>query len=241
MLRIFYPMLREVRNPDETLAVEGEELRYLMLARRSRIGDACQLFDGQGHTASATLSALTPHVATLRAQPPTFAAPLRPRILVVQAILKGDRMDLCLEKLVETGADEILLVNAERTIAKAPPAKSPARQQRWASQLLAAARQSERAYVPVAHGPLDLREALALVPATATKRATDPNGAPWPMRAEGEARPAELALAVGPEGGFTPEEYAVLAAAGFLGHAISPNILRAETAGPVAVALARVL
>ncbi len=227
--------------------LQGEELRYLMLARRSRVGDACELFDGKGLVAAATMVAITPTQAELNVALPRHIPALRPRLIVLQGLIKGDRMDVCVEKLVETGADEIVLVNTERAVVKMGRDKSPARQGRWAAQVLAAARQSERAYVPTIDGPFELAEAIAKLPAEAYKCATDPAGVPWPVAASGAASDAAnnahvalaIAIAVGPEGGFSPQEYAQLHAAGFVSHAISPHILRAETAGPIAVALAR--
>ena len=250
MLRVFFPTLVEVRQPDTLVTLQGEELRYLMLARRSRVGDACELFDGAGLVAAATIAAIAPARAELRAAPPRHVPALRPRLIVLQSLIKGERMDVCLEKLVETGADEIWLIDTERAVVKLPPDKSAARQGRWAAQALAAARQSERAYLPTIDGPFELAEAIARVPAGAARCATDPAGAPWPLAPlatsspqAGDATPpaaaAALAIAIGPEGGFSPQEYARLHAAGFASHAISPHVLRAETAGPIAVALAR--
>ncbi|MBK9073147.1 MAG: 16S rRNA (uracil(1498)-N(3))-methyltransferase [Myxococcales bacterium] len=241
MLRVFFSTLSDVREPDTKVVLQGEELRYLMLARRSRVGDACELFDGGGLVAAATMVAIAPTQAELRVALPRHTPALRPRLVVLQSLIKGDRMDVCLEKLVETGADDILLVNAERAVVKMAADKSAARHGRWAAQVLAAARQSERAYLPTIDGPFELAEAIGKLPTDAFKCATDPTGTPWPTAATNAAisAAATLAIAVGPEGGFSPQEYAQLHAAGFVSHAISPHILRAETAGPIAVALAR--
>lgn len=208
-----------------------------MLARRSRVGDNCQLFDGRGWSADGTITAIGPTVATVRIGPPQQTNQIFPYVVVLQALIKGDRMDVCLEKLVETGADHIVLVATERSIVKVAAETSDARQQRRTAQIQAAARQCERAYVPSIIGPLSLAEAIAHVPADADKRATDPHGAPWPMHTAN--RKETLVVAIGPEGGFSPAEYEQLRLAGFSCYSISPYVLRAETAGPVAVALAR--
>lgn len=267
MIRLYVPSLARANLgsgstdvPRATIRIEGEELRYLMLARRSRVGDSCQLFDGQGLIADGAIAAIaTAHADIVLTAPPRQAPVIAPRIAVLQALIKGDRMDVCIEKLVETGADEIILVAAERSVVKLASASSSNRQARWQAQVAAAARQSARAYTPQIAGPFGLTEAITKIGGYADRRATDPHGQPWPRAPDNlphittmsvsmpngpvssEAdRGSDVAIAVGPEGGFTTSEYELLARHGFTAYAISPHVLRAETAGPVAVALTRV-
>src|SRR5688500_6499377 len=88
------------------LPVEGETYGYLFRVRRLAVGEPVVVFDGAGREAPARGGEVGPDRATLELDEPRAVAPARPRITVLQALIKGERMDWCLEKLVEVGADE---------------------------------------------------------------------------------------------------------------------------------------
>jgi 16S rRNA (uracil1498-N3)-methyltransferase len=151
--------------------------------------------------------------------------------------IKGDRMDACLEKLVEVGADEIVVWPAARAVVRWDGPRREARRARYEAALQAAARQCGRAQVPALAFAGDLGEAIARGGAglgVALDPASDGELAGLPL---GEA--AEVTVASGPEGGFAPGELEQLARAGFASVGLGPRVLRAETAPVIAVALIR--
>ena len=213
------------------LAVTGDEHHYLSRVRRARVGDEIELVDGQGHRARAVIEKIGERESVLRAGLVESIADAAPRLRVLVPLIKGDRMDTCLEKLVEVGADELVVWPAARSVVKLGGGRRDARLAHYEGLVQAAARQSGRARVPLVAIADSLAAAL---PATGVKIVLDPNAerAPFPA---GD----ELTIVSGPEGGLAPEELDVLSAAEFLSIGLGPRVLRAETAPVVAVVLVR--
>jgi 16S rRNA (uracil1498-N3)-methyltransferase len=220
---------------DLALPASGDAYHYLTRVLRLAPGARVVLFDGAGLEADAAIGAIDAERAVVCAAAPRPVAAPVPRIVVLQALIKGDRMDWCVEKLVEVGADEIAIVAAERSVVKLDGDRAAARQKRLQAVAAAAARQCGRADVPAVAAPEPLAAALRRVATCEIRLVGDP-AASAPPRA-GDA--ASVALLVGPEGGLAPAELDQAAAAGFAPVTLGPYVLRAETAGPVAVAALR--
>ncbi|MGE5185258.1 MAG: RsmE family RNA methyltransferase [Acidobacteriota bacterium] len=214
-----------------TLVVTGDEHHYLSRVRRARAGDALELVDGEGHRARAVIERIGERETLLRAGEVEAVVDAPPRVRVLVPVIKGDRMDTCLEKLVEVGADEIVVWPAARAVVKLEGDRRDARLAHYQALVQAAARQSGRARVPTVSLAASLAAALARAGACVV---LDPS-------AERGAFPAaaELTIVSGPEGGLAPEELDALTAAGGLSIGLGPRVLRAETAPVVAVALVR--
>jgi 16S rRNA (uracil1498-N3)-methyltransferase len=161
-------------------------------------------------------------------------AELPPRVRVLVPAIKGDRMDTCIEKLVEVGADEIVVWPAARAVVKLDGARRAARLEHYQALAQAAARQSGRASVPAVRAADSLSDAIDQLPAAGARVVLDPAAerGTWPSA-------DHVTLISGPEGGFAPGELDELAAAGFVSQGLGPRVLRAETAPVIAVALVR--
>jgi len=223
------------------LRVTGDEHHYLARVRRARIGDPVELVDGAGTRAAAVVTAISEDAAVLRVGAPERIAPRPPLVRALVPPIKGDRMDVCLEKLVEVGVDEIVIWPAARAVVRWDGARDDARREarraKLTAALQAAARQSGRAQVPALAFADDLSAAIARGAAglrVVLDPAADGELARLPL---GEA--AEVTVASGPEGGLAPSELDLLARAGFSAVGLGPRVLRAETAPVVAVALIR--
>lgn len=214
------------------LTITGDEHHYLHRVRRARAGDTLELVDGEGHRAAATIERITADATVVRAGVPERVPDAHPRVRALLPLIKGDRMDTCLEKLVEVGVDEIVLWPAARAVVRLEPDRRDARLAKYRAALQAAARQSGRASVPSIAAADSLAAAAAL--ATGTKLVLDPGA----ERAQISAAD-DVTIISGPEGGFAPEELDALAAAGWASMGLGPRVLRAETAPVVAVALVR--
>jgi 16S rRNA (uracil1498-N3)-methyltransferase len=156
---------------------------------------------------------------------------------VLQALIKGERMDWCLEKLVEVGVDEIVPCVTSRTVVKLADDRRAARHQRHLAIVREAARQCQRADLPVVHEATPLADALRAVTAERRLVAHPATAAPLLTAADGD--PASVALLIGPEGGLADDELALARATGFEPVSLGRTVLRAETAGVVAVAALR--
>jgi 16S rRNA (uracil1498-N3)-methyltransferase len=208
--------------------VTGDEHHYVMRVRRARVGDELELIDGSGQRASAVIERIATDHTVLRVDAPQAIVEPGPRVRVLVPLIKGDRMDGCLEKLVEVGADELVVWPAARSVVRLDDARRESRVAHYQAIAQAAARQSGRAHVPaVTYAPLS--QAIAGI---TNGVVLDPNAerAPFPS---GDA----ISIISGPEGGFAPDELDALAGWSHVG--LGANVLRADTAPIVAVALIR--
>lgn len=222
------------------LRVTGDEHHYLARVRRARAGDEIELVDGAGTRASAVIEKIDSDGVVLRVAEPAVIAARPPLVRVLVPPIKGDRMDACVEKLVEVGADEIVVWPAERAVVRWDADRLAARRAKYEAALQAAARQAGRAKVPALDFAADLAGAIAR--AGGLRVALDPAaGGEITGLAPQLAEAAEVAVASGPEGGLAPGELEQLERAGFAPIGLGPRILRAETAPVVAVALIRAL
>jgi 16S rRNA (uracil1498-N3)-methyltransferase len=249
-----------------TLRLAGPEHHYLMRVRRVRVGEAVELFDGAGGIAAAVIAAMdgemtTFQVAAVRREGPTSVSSTA-HLTAIVPLLKGERMDQCVEKLVEVGCDRLVLWEASRAVVRLAKEKRASRLERIRAQVAAAVRQCGRATIPEVDGVWTLAEVIertaaesesglgsrsrsrmrriALEPASARMIPT----AGMPGSAGSGSIPVEgvrssAALLSGPEGGFSPEELQQLLAAGFETASLTDTVLRAETAPVVAVAIWR--
>jgi len=207
--------------------IEGDELHHLRV-RHLGPGDELLCFDDSGREWEGTLRELGPRSARIELAEPRRPARESPLELVLAlAVLKGDHLDLVVEKATELGVAEIVLFESERTVAR----PSAARLDRLKRVAAGAAKQSGRVRVPRLRGPLDFADVLA--PGALLFHPGAPPLAPT------SALP-RVAI-VGPEGGFSDAELARAAGAGCTVAGLGPRVLRAETAAIVACALCQFL
>ena len=224
-VRIFVADLHEGE-----LAIRGDEHHYLSHVRRARVGDTLELVDGEGQRAVAAIARITEHETIVRAEAPQALHEPGPRVRVLVPLIKGDRMDVCIEKLVEVGADELVVWPAARSVVQLAGGRRAARVEHYQGIARAAARQSRRARVPQVGFADSLASAIAT--ASGARVVLDPDAPPGPFPAAGD-----ITLVSGPEGGLAPEELARFD--GWTRIGLGPRVLRAETAPIVAVALVR--
>jgi len=213
-------------------AAAGHLLRVL----RAGVGDACVLFNGDGHDYEARIVAVGKHdavVEVLSARTLTNESPLR--ITLLQALARGDKMDWILQKATELGVSAVVPVASERSEVKLDGERSGKRASHWRNVVVAACEQSGRATVPSVAMPSSLAQALLTLPAGARHLLLDPEAAQGLRDIE---MPGSLALvlAVGPEGGWSARDLELLGTAGFAGARLGPRVLRTETAGLAAIA-----
>jgi 16S rRNA (uracil1498-N3)-methyltransferase len=235
MRRLFVP--RERIGP--TTRLEGEAVHYLGRVLRLRPGEELEFFDGAGSVYPARLEALDAEAAVL-AVGPASPAPTAPPITLAQALAKGDKLDLVVQKATELGASRIAPLSTERSVVKLTAEKALERTRRWRRIAEEAARQCGRADVPAVDPPASLPDFLAAATARGESVALLYEGerdlrlSTW-LAAQSD-RP--VALAIGPEGGFSPAEVDAARSAGAATVSLGPRIVRTETAGLAALAVA---
>lgn len=222
-----------------TVTLPEDVCAHLLRVLRLGVGDACVLFNGDGHDYEARLTA----VGKREAQAEIVAARLLEnesplRITLLQGVARGEKMDWILQKATELGAVQFLPVFSERSEVRLDGARADKRLAHWQDVVVAACEQSGRARVPEVAAPLSLAQAL---PSCSGQRfVLDPDAA-IPLRTL-QAQPiCECTLAVGPEGGWSPRDLELLHAAGFTPLLLGPRILRTETAGIAAISALQTL
>ncbi len=229
------------RFEDATAVLQGEAAHHLARVLRAEPGQLYELSDGgsvwlartQGIGRDAVEFALLERL-------PVLLPPLH--ITLLLAIVKFDRFEWAIEKATELGADEIVPLAAERS-EKGLVAASTKRAVRWKKILLESAQQSRRLRVPVLRDAAKPRDAFRTEKSQVRLLLSERPGAK-PMREWLEPSPpgvqetdtANLAIAIGPEGGWTDAEFIVASEYGFAEAALGMNILRTETAVCAALA-----
>lgn len=208
---------------------------HLTRVLRLAVGDACIVFNGDGFDYAATLASVGKREARLRIGAPTPVDRESPlRLVLLQGVARGEKMDLILQKATELGVQSIVPVISQRSEVKLDEARGAKRLEHWRGVVASACEQSGRATVPTVDSPVPLATALAALGDTGMRLLLDPQGT-HALRSMALTAPAAC-LAVGPEGGWSPLDREQLHAAGFAGLRLGPRILRTETAGLAAIA-----
>ena len=222
----------EIKLPDDVAA-------HLLRVLRLQEGDACVLFNGDGHDYEARITAIARREAraqVLSARRVDNESPLR--ITLLQGIARGEKMDWILQKATELGVASIQPLSSDRSEVKLDAQRADKRLAHWRGIVVSACEQSGRAVVPDVVAP----QALAQAASSRTGRGfiLDPF-AEASLAALQAAALRECTIAIGPEGGWSPRDREHLLAAGFEGLRLGPRVLRTETAGIAAIAALQAL
>jgi 16S rRNA (uracil1498-N3)-methyltransferase len=158
-----------------------------------------------------------------------------PEVSVYLSIFKFDRMEWALEKLTELGVARVVPIVAQRTGAHLAKAATT-RLERWRKIVREASQQSRRVAPPEIAAPIALKKSIAEEKGSRIVLSEAEESVSLKTALAGVRPP--LALAFGPEGGWTEEELALLAGSGWRSVSLGHTILRAETAAIAAVAVA---
>jgi 16S rRNA (uracil1498-N3)-methyltransferase len=162
----------------------------------------------------------------------------RVAIEVYQALPEKERFELILQKLTEIGVARVVPYVSRRSVTLEERDAGQRKSHRWPEVILRAARQCRRAMLPELYPVVSWDEATYLASHAELKLMLFEGDAPWTLKeALNGARPDRVALLVGPEGGFAPEEVEDARQMDFLPVSVGPRILRTETAAIVGAAL----
>jgi 16S rRNA (uracil1498-N3)-methyltransferase len=221
-----------------TAVLDGEEARHAATVRRLRAGERLILSDGAGAMARCVVEAVQPGrdaVLTLSVEESWTEAPPALRVVVAQALAKGDRGELAVELATEAGADAIVPWRAARSVAKWDDGgRGDKALARWRATARAAAKQARRAHVPDVTEPVGTRELAGLATTMSLVIVLESD---VPDRLSDLALPdtGDILLVVGPEGGITDEELHTLREAGARAVRLGTTVLRTSTAAAVAL------
>lgn len=232
----------------DRVALTGDEAHHARV-KRVAVGEEVDVVDGAGVRLHCRVTSLDDDGVGMTVLERTEAATAAVGTVLVQALAKGDRDLQAVEACVEIGVDAVIPWQADRSIVRWRGERAAKAHAKWQAQVRAAVKQSRRDTVPVVEELLDtsaLAERVAAVQAAGGLALLLHEEADRPLAAtmrqwaqEERGRAGEVLLVVGPEGGIGPEETARLTQAGAVPVSLGANVLRASTAGAVALVLTR--
>ena len=225
---------------EATATLVGAQAEHMARVLRTQPGMEADVVAG-GHVFHAEVAAVAPSEVRFNLIAEVEADPALP-VTLVMAVYKFDRMEWALEKATELGVAAVAPVIARRS-EKRLALSAAKRAERWRRIVHEASQQSRRSDVPLIHDPVPLAErvraastATRIVLAEQERTATLRNALEEAIAAAQAEMPA-LEIAIGPEGGWAPEEEALFDANGWRAATLGPRILRAETAAIAALAV----
>lgn len=223
------------------IEITGDDAHHLMHVMRAKEGQEVIVVDAENQVARMAMSAFREGAVTLTLQERLAADTESPIALVLaQCLLKADKMDLVVQKAVELGAVGVIPVRSQNCVVRYDAKKAAARRGRWQKIADEAAKQCGRTALLSVAAVTDLNDFLQQNAASAEteliffyENEQDQTVKSYLSQVQAKS----IVLLVGPEGGFSLDEAAAVAAAS--GHSVTlgPRILRAETAALTALAV----
>ncbi len=250
MPRIYLP-INHIK--DAPISITDEKARYLISVLRCRKGDDLVIFDGKGNCYRTTIlkTARREVIADVIKKFPCDTES-HINITLVQGLLKGEKMDMVIQKITELGVKKIIPVVTERS-----QLRDTKKIARWRKIAEEASRQSGRSVVPIIYETIEFKNFLTdhdpqyrflgfifyekdgMKLSEAIEILKTHINPPFPPLAKGGK--GELFVVIGPEGGFTKEEVNIAKERGLLIISLGKRILRAETAAISAMTLVQYL
>lgn len=221
---------------DKKVIITGSDVNHIQNVLRMKIGEEIAVSNGiDGKEYRCGIEAFTGKevICTLRFIKED-GVELSSRIYLFQGLPKADKMELIVQKAVELGIHEVIPVAAKRCVVRLDVKKAASKVGRWQGIAEAAAKQSRRGIIPNVHSVMNMREAVDYA------RAMDVKLIPYELAEDMQrtrnvieaVRPGmDIAIFIGPEGGFEESEIETAAEAGIVPITLGRRILRTETAG----------
>ncbi|MFJ3408378.1 16S rRNA (uracil(1498)-N(3))-methyltransferase [Promicromonospora sp. NPDC090134] len=227
-------------GPGALYVLDGAEGRHAGVVQRRGPGERIDVVDGAGGRLRTVVEAVHGAEVHLRVEQAVVEPVPDVVVTLVQALAKGDRDEMAIEAATETGVDAIIPWQAERSVVVWRGDRAAKSRARWVSTVRAATKQARRARIPDVDVPLSTKQLAAR-----TRDVVAAGGAVVVLHEEAttglSAVPlpdtGALLLVVGPEGGISEAEVALLTEAGAVTARLGPHVLRTSTAGPIAIAL----
>ncbi|MCL4479212.1 MAG: 16S rRNA (uracil(1498)-N(3))-methyltransferase [Deltaproteobacteria bacterium] len=219
---------------DQLVELKDSNYHHLK-SLRFKINESVVLIDEHGNQYNGRIEKIKNNKAILRITDKITLTKNESGIILVQSIIKREKMLIALQKTTEIGVDEIIPLISQYTVVKI---KNTNHMKRWQSAINDAVEQSMRNSIPMLHEPLTLKQLFKLFPDT-TKLMFHNNVAYTPVDSCVDVIKSSrhLMLIIGPEGGFSEEEIKLA----LINHVnilhLGKNILRSETASIVAAGL----
>jgi 16S rRNA (uracil1498-N3)-methyltransferase len=219
----------------ETRQLPQQAAAHVARVLRARAGQLLTLFDGRGGEYDATIVHIDRHGVRVQIELHRAIERESPlSVTLLQALARGERMDFIVQKATELGVAAIVAMGGDRSVVRLEAEGLARRCEHWRAVAISACEQCGRNRVPTISAVADLASACALADATSLRLLLAPEADQTLMAAAHQTTP--IALAIGPEGGFSDEERSLAKQQGFQFCRLGPRVLRAETAPLAALA-----
>ncbi len=233
--------IRSELQTGQALELDKEQAHYLGRALRLRPGDALIIFSAESGEFAAAVTTIGKSNAELMvgvAMPTNTESPLK--VHLVQGVSRGERMDVVVQKATELGVKRISPVLTEYGVVKLEGSRASKRREHWQKIAESACEQSGRTRPPLIDEPLPLKTWFgSKTSETDVDLILKPNAAT--SMASLKAPTTKVCLLIGPEGGFSDNEYEDAEISGFKAVSLGPRVLRTETAAIAAITVAESL
>jgi len=245
-------------GPGDAVVLQGAEAHHAASVRRLRVDEHVTVGDGRGVWLTGRCEAVSPREVSVRIDERRVDPAARPRVVLVQALAKGDRDELAVQAATELGVDAIVPWQAERSVSRWSQASRSSAQRaalggggrgedskadkgvaRWTTIVREAAKQAHRSWVPEV-GPLASIDDLVALAGETRMLLLEPSTDEPLSGLDLDETSRDVVLVVGPEGGIAPPELAALEEAGALRVRLGSTVLRTSTAGAAALAVVSV-
>lgn len=220
-------------QPGQVVSLTGAEAKHAAV-RRLRVGEAVTVGDGAGVWLEGTVADVSATRVDVRVESRAVTDAPASRIVLAQALAKGDRDELAVQASCELGVDEIVPWQAARSVSRWEGPKASKGRERWSTIVREAGKQAHRSWMPQVAVPVSTTELLRRAD-TQRLLVLDPTASARLSRIQPDGR--DIVLVVGPEGGISPEELERFDAAGAERVRLGDTVLRTSTAGPAAIAV----
>ncbi|MGA2710050.1 MAG: 16S rRNA (uracil(1498)-N(3))-methyltransferase [Steroidobacteraceae bacterium] len=215
------------------LELPPETAAHVAKVLRARVGDGLILFNGDGREFSAEIESVRGARVRASVGPGTFVdRESALAVTLVQSVPRGDRMDFIVQKATELGVARIVPTLSQRSVVRLDARQSEAKATHWRAVVVSACEQCGRNRVPAVEEPRQLIDYLGAAAGGGTRLVLEPD-------ADADTVTRDVAgsveIAIGPEGGFAPDELEAFHLAGFKRVRFGPRILRTETAAIAAL------
>ena len=227
---LFFAAIGKDTTPGSVFVLAGPEAKHAVSVRRMTVGEAIAVSDGAGLKLRGTVTKVLKDQLEVAVVSVDEISRPAVKLVLVQALAKGDRDELAIQACTELGVSEVIPWQAERSISIWKAEKKQKGQTRWQSIVTEAAKQSLRSYVPKVSEVLDSTELIQILQGFDQVLILDPE-AGTSITEQNPPKAGAVAIVVGPEGGISEQELTAFSKAGFTGVHLGAGVLRTSTAG----------
>jgi 16S rRNA (uracil1498-N3)-methyltransferase len=235
-------------HPGSIVDLARDTGAHLAKVLRARSGDELVLFNGDGREFIGSIDAVRGSRVSASIGAARIIDRESPcRLTLIQCVPRGDRMDFIVQKATELGVARIVPVLSQRSVVRLDSAQSASKQAHWRAVAVSACEQCGRNRLPTVEAPQPLLNYLgALAPAAGVRslrlvmEPEDEHGGQngvRPFDSDSLDAVAAADIAIGPEGGFAPEELEAFKLSAFIRAGLGPRVLRTETAAIAAIVM----